>query len=82
MQGVTIQPELAGVSFAAQLAGFGDRTAIRTKDESVSYRELARRVEDMARTFGPARRLIALEAENSLPSLVVYLAALSSGNPC
>lgn len=81
MQGVTVQPELAGVSFAAQLAGFGDRTAIRTKDESVSYHELARRVEDMARTFGPARRLIALEAENSLPSLVVYLAALSSGNP-
>ncbi|MFF1253751.1 AMP-binding protein [Pseudarthrobacter sp. NPDC058329] len=78
---MTVQPELAGVSFAADLAGFGDRIAIRTKNQSVSYGELARRVEDMARTFGPARRLIALEAENSLPSLVVYLAALSSGNP-
>lgn len=81
MQGVTVQPELAGVSFAAHLAGHGDRTAIRTKNHSVSYGELGRRVEDMARSFGPARRLIALEAENSLPSLVVYLAALSSGNP-
>ena len=82
VQGVTVQPELAGgVSFAAHLAGFGDRTAIRTKNHSVSYGELGRRVEDMARSFGPARRLIALEAENSLPSLVVYLAALSSGNP-
>lgn len=78
---MTVQPELAGVSFAATLAGFGDRTAIRTKNQSVSYGELARRVEDMARTFGPARRLIALEAGNSLPSLVAYLAALSSGNP-
>lgn len=78
---MTAQPELAGVSFAAKLAGFGGRPAIRTKNQSVSYGELARRVEDMARTFGPARRLIALEAENSLPSLVAYLAALSSGNP-
>jgi len=79
--GVTVQPELAGVSFAAKLAGFGDRPAITTKDQSVSYGELARRVEDMGRAFGPGRRLIALEAENSLPSLVAYLAALSSGNP-
>ena len=78
---VTVQPELAGVSFAAKLARFGDNTAIRTKNQSVSYLELARRVEDMARAFGPARRLIALEAGNSLPSLVAYLAALSSGNP-
>lgn len=78
---VTVQPELAGVSLAAQLARFGDSTAIRTKNQSVSYRELARRVEDITRAFGPARRLIALEAENSLPSLVAYLAALSSGNP-
>lgn len=78
---MTVQPELAGVWFAAKLAGFGGRPAIRTKNQSVSYGELARRVEDMARTFGPARRLVALEAENSLPSLVAYLAALSSGNP-
>ncbi len=78
---MTVQPELAGVSFAAQLAGFGERTAIRTKNQSVSYRELARRVDNMASVLGPARRLIALEAENSLPCLVVYLAALSTGNP-
>src|SRR5687768_4721319 len=78
---VTVQPELAGVSFAARLARFGDSTAIRTKNQSVSYRELARRVEDMIRAFGPARRLIALEAENSVPSLVAYLAAMSSGHP-
>ena len=78
---MTIYTELAGVSFAAQLARFADRTAVSTKTGSVSYRELARRVEDVARSFGPHRRLVALEAENTLPSLVVYLAALSSGNP-
>jgi acyl-CoA synthetase (AMP-forming)/AMP-acid ligase II len=78
---VTVQPELAGVSFAAKLARFGDSTAVRTTNQTVSYRELAGRVEDMIRAFGPARRLVALEAENSLQSLVVYLAALSSGNP-
>lgn len=78
---MTLQPELIGVSFAARLAGFGDSTAIRTKGHSVSYAELARRVADTARSFGPDRRLIALEAENTLASVVVYLAALSSGNP-
>jgi acyl-CoA synthetase (AMP-forming)/AMP-acid ligase II len=78
---VTIQTGLAGVSFAAQLARFGDRTAVSTTSGHVSYDELGRRVEDMARSFGPHRRLVALEAENTLPSLVAYLAALSSGNP-
>ncbi|WP_017197199.1 AMP-binding protein [Arthrobacter sp. M2012083] len=78
---MTIQPDLAGVSFAANLAAFGDRTAISIGKRSVSYLELARRVEAMARSFGPARCLIALEAENTLSSLTVYLAALASGNP-
>ncbi|WP_310793548.1 AMP-binding protein [Pseudarthrobacter phenanthrenivorans] len=47
----------------------------------MSYSELADRVEKMARTLGSARRLIGLEAENTLESIVAYLAALSSGNP-
>ena len=78
---MTIQPDLAGISFAANLASFGDRTAISVGERSVSYLELARRVETMARSFGPARCLIALEAENTLSSLTVYLAALASGHP-
>jgi acyl-CoA synthetase (AMP-forming)/AMP-acid ligase II len=78
---VTTYTELAGVSFAAQLARFGDRTAVSSNEETLSYRELARRVEDVARSFGSHRRLVALEAENTLPSLVAYLAALQSGNP-
>ncbi|MDQ0922252.1 acyl-CoA synthetase (AMP-forming)/AMP-acid ligase II [Pseudarthrobacter sp. W1I19] len=78
---MTLQTELAGVSFAATLARFGDRTAVSTNTGPLTYRELARRVEDMVHSFGEGRRLVALEAENSLPSLVAYLAALASGNP-
>ncbi|WP_461172323.1 non-ribosomal peptide synthetase [Arthrobacter sp. Z1-9] len=78
---MTIEPVLAGVSFAAGLAGYGDRTAVHVEGESLSYRELAGRVDATARSLGTVRRLVALEADNSLPSLVVYLAALSSGHP-
>ncbi|MGP4032897.1 AMP-binding protein [Pseudarthrobacter sp. 1C304] len=78
---MTIEPVLTGVSFAAGLAAFGDRTAVRVDGEAVSYCELADRVDTAARSLGTVRRLVALEADNSLPSLVVYLAALSSGHP-
>jgi acyl-CoA synthetase (AMP-forming)/AMP-acid ligase II len=78
---VTLETKLAGVPFAANLARFGDRIAVNTGNESLSYSELALRVEDMARRLGPGRRLVALEAGNTLPALVAYLAALSSGNP-
>ncbi|WP_416416517.1 AMP-binding protein [Paenarthrobacter aromaticivorans] len=78
---MTTHPDVARISFATNLASFGDRTAIRAGHGSISYRDLAARVEDMARQLGPGRRLIALEADNTLPSLTVYLAALASGNP-
>ena len=78
---MTTHPDVARISFATSLASFGDRTAIRAGHGSISYRDLAARVEDMARQLGPGRRLIALEADNTLPSLTVYLAALASGNP-
>lgn len=78
---MTTETKLAGVPFAADLARFGDRQAVSAHGRSLSYRELARQVEDMVRAFGPGRRLIALEAGNTLPALVSYLAALSSGNP-
>lgn len=78
---MTTQPDVARISFATNLASFGDRTAINTGHSSISYRDLAARVEDMARQLGPERRLIALEADNTLPSLTMYLAALASGHP-
>ncbi|WP_324642897.1 AMP-binding protein [Pseudarthrobacter sp. LT1] len=78
---MTLETKLAGVPFAASLARFGERAAIITGTEALSYRELARRVEEVAASFGHGRRLVALEADNTLPALVAYLAALSSGNP-
>ncbi|KRE91832.1 AMP-binding protein [Arthrobacter sp. Soil764] len=78
---MTLETKLAGVPFAADLARFGDRVAVSTPGRSLSYRELAGQVEDMARAFGPGRRLVALEAGNTLPALVAYLAVLSAGNP-
>ncbi|MET4622635.1 acyl-CoA synthetase (AMP-forming)/AMP-acid ligase II [Arthrobacter sp. 2762] len=78
---MTTQPDVARISFATNLASFGDRTAISAGHSSISYRDLAARVEDMARQLGPERRLVALEADNTLPSLTVYLAALASGHP-
>ncbi|MDQ0118116.1 acyl-coenzyme A synthetase/AMP-(fatty) acid ligase [Pseudarthrobacter defluvii] len=78
---MTLETKLAGVPFAANLARFGDRIAVRTGSESLSYRELGRRVQEMAASFGHGRRLVALQADNTLPALVAYLAALSSGNP-
>lgn len=78
---MTTHPDVAQISFATNLASFGDRTAISTGEHSISYRDLAARVDDMARQLGPERRLVALEADNTLPSLTVYLAALASGHP-
>ncbi|WP_411734711.1 AMP-binding protein [Paeniglutamicibacter sp.] len=78
---MTIQPELATVSFAADLARFGDRTAVYVDGGSLSYRVLADRVDAVARSLGTVRRLVALEADNCLPSLVAYLAALAAGHP-
>lgn len=74
-------PAWAAVPFAADVARFGDRPAIHHDHGSLSYAELAAQVESTARALGPVRRLVALEAENSLPSLVAYLAALAAGHP-
>jgi acyl-coenzyme A synthetase/AMP-(fatty) acid ligase len=78
---MTTQPDLAGVSFAAGLARFGDRTAVHFNGQSMSYRDLAARVDAIVHSLGSVRRLVALEADNTLPSLLVYLAALAAGHP-
>ncbi|GGT19354.1 AMP-binding protein [Streptomyces purpureus] len=66
---------------AQGLAQYGDRTALVTAEGEVSYRELARRVEDTARRLGPGRRLVLLPGANTVGALVVHLAALASGHP-
>lgn len=78
---VSLQPDLARVAFAADLARHGDRPAVLTDEHVLSYRELAERVEDVAARLGTERRLVALAASNDVDSLVAYLAALTAGHP-
>ncbi|MEW9872820.1 AMP-binding protein [Arthrobacter sp. HS15c] len=73
--------ELAGVALAADLARHGDRPAILTGGSVLSYQDLAGRVAAFADRLGTARRLVVLAADNSVGSLVAYLAALASGHP-
>jgi acyl-coenzyme A synthetase/AMP-(fatty) acid ligase len=78
---VTTQLDFARVPFAADLAGHGDRPAIQTENFTLTYRELAGRVDALALRLGTERRLVALAAANDVDSLVAYLAALVGGHP-
>ncbi|PNH81822.1 AMP-binding protein [Arthrobacter sp. AFG20] len=78
---MTTQLDFARVSFAADLAGHGDRPAILTDNFTLTYRDLARRVDALALRLGSQRRLVALAAANDVGSLVAYLAALVGGHP-
>ncbi|MET1085722.1 MAG: AMP-binding protein, partial [Arthrobacter sp.] len=78
---MTLPLELAGVTLAANLASHGDRPAVLTGGRVLSYRDLARRVDAVAARLGTVRRLVVLAADNSVESLVAYLAALASGHP-
>ena len=69
------------VSFASDLGAYGDRQAVLTPDEAISYRRLSERVDIAAAALGDERRLLLITASNDLESLVWYLAALRSGNP-
>ena len=55
----------------------GDRVAVLTETASVTYRDLAGRVEAAAAELGSVRRLVLLETRNDLPTLVHYLGALA-----
>jgi acyl-CoA synthetase (AMP-forming)/AMP-acid ligase II len=69
------------VPFAGDLATHGDRVAVITPDGEVSYRDLAARVDAMARRLGGERRLVLLSGANTVASVVGYLAALAAGHP-
>ncbi len=58
----------------------GDRVAVLTATNSLTYRELADRVADVAARLGVTRRLILLETHNDLATLVHYLGALAGAH--
>lgn len=67
--------------FTSALAQWGDAPALLFADrDPVTYRELADRVDDKARTFGREKLLIGVEAEHSEHAVISYLAALKAGH--
>lgn len=71
----------AAPSFAAGLRRHGSATALLTAGGSLTYDELATRVEGTAQLLGPSRRLVLVEAAHTVDAVVGYLAALTAGCP-
>jgi acyl-CoA synthetase (AMP-forming)/AMP-acid ligase II len=69
------------VGFVAGLERHGDAPAVVDVDGTVcSYRELARRADDVSKRLGPERRLVLVEGTNDLDGIVAYLGALRGGH--
>ncbi len=64
----------------AALAGFGERTAVETETESLSYAGLARHAAEGAAALGDRRRLVMIEGGNHIATLTTYLGALQGGH--
>ncbi|MEU0494302.1 AMP-binding protein [Mycobacterium sp. NPDC006124] len=62
------------------LASRGDDAALLTDDDRIPYRELADRVAASASDLGSRRRLVMVEARNSVDAVVHYLGALAGGH--
>ncbi|MGA9148128.1 MAG: hypothetical protein WBZ04_11260, partial [Candidatus Nanopelagicales bacterium] len=69
------------VTFAHGLSRFGEQIAVTTANQTITYAQLADRVDDAAAQLGNRRRLVVQVARNTVESLVWYLGALQSGNP-
>ena len=69
-----------GVAPVLDHARFGPAPAVVADGHVLSHADLAARVADRARTWGPARRLVLVEGANHLDSLVAYLAAIQHGH--
>jgi acyl-CoA synthetase (AMP-forming)/AMP-acid ligase II len=62
------------------LASFGDRPAVLTATQQLTYRTLAHNVAAAADGFGSRRRLVLIRTRNDLGTLVPYLGALAGGH--
>lgn len=72
---------LPAASPLSRLGDFGDRPAVITADEQITFGTLQARVDALAEQLGPTRRLVLIEGGNHLDALVGYLAALSAAHP-
>lgn len=79
--GHVLSPLHVGVPFATELARHGAAPALVTRGTTVTYAELAARVEDVARQLGATRRLVLVAGANEIEPIVTYLAALTGGHP-
>jgi len=78
---VTTTPHLgrAARPLETHLASFGERVALRTGEQTLSYADLAGRVRDVADAYAGARRLVLLAPGQDIDSVVEYLGALAAG---
>ena len=77
---VVLHPSEVLAPRVLDLAAHGDRTAVRTATETLTYAGLGRRVDDLAARLGTTRRLVLVEGANTVDALVAHLAALTSGH--
>ncbi len=73
-------PEVRPASRVLDLRASGARTAVHTAEGTLSYDDLADRVEAIAERLGPTRRLVLVEGANTVESLAAYLAVVTAGH--
>jgi acyl-CoA synthetase (AMP-forming)/AMP-acid ligase II len=67
--------------FVDGLADHGQRIALRSEHGvTITYADLAGRVDALAPAFGSGRRLVLIAAANTIDTITCYLAALRSGH--
>ncbi len=71
----------AGLDLVERLRDFGDAPALQTATELLSYSELNDRVDQVAYRLGTTRRLVLVEAANTVDAVVGYLGALRGQHP-
>ncbi len=81
MQALAPTAARPAVPFASDLGRHGDRLALVTPTERITYLDLADRVAEAAAALGLARKLVLVAATNDVGTLVTYLAALRAGHP-
>src|SRR5829696_5949467 len=73
----TVRPQLLGLD---RLGRFGNRVALVSADDQLTYLDLAERVAEVSERLGASRRLVLVEAANEIDTVVAYLGALAGGH--